>query len=48
MLYDISGEHPVALGQVSCSSGMPGVPSTQILSGLLTAAGCSHLDRKDH
>ena len=24
MLYDISGEHPVALGQVSCSSGMPG------------------------
>lgn len=24
MLYDISGEYPVALGQVSCSSGMPG------------------------
>ena len=24
MLYDISGEHHVALGQVSCSSGMPG------------------------
>ena len=23
MLYDISGEYPVALGQVSCSSGMP-------------------------
>lgn len=39
MLYDISGEYPVALGQVSCSSGMSAVPSTQILSGLLTAAG---------
>ena len=24
MLYDISGEYPVALGQVSCSSGMSG------------------------
>lgn len=24
MLYDISGEHPVALGQVSCTGRLPG------------------------